>query len=39
MNIIKIVQECIPWLRRVEEIVTIYDKGYECGSIVFFVNG
>ena len=23
----KIVQECIPWLRRVEEIVTIYDKG------------
>jgi hypothetical protein len=23
----QIVQECIPWLRRVEEIVTIYDKG------------
>lgn len=28
-----IVQECLPWLKRVEEIVTIYDKGMNAETL------
>lgn len=29
----KIVQECLPWLRKVEKILTVYDKALSAGSL------